>query len=154
MKFNVKNKTIWDRIFGETPNVGNNDGVYAEVISDDGTTKYEKATPIGYDDEQKTYNALKEIIESAIKDKDYLTYKISTDFVDSYMHCDNDGKKEEILPYDVIYLFSESWEEPLFPVLVREVDNEKGIMNVMWLGGEDNEEILTETIKRKKSIWS
>ena len=68
---NVENKKIWDGIFQKQPPV-NNDDCYVMCEGENG--EYVPATPLGFDDEQKTFDALKEIIETAIKAKKYKTW--------------------------------------------------------------------------------
>ena len=45
------------------------------------------------------------------------------------------------------YHFDNSWEEPIYPVLVKSITD--NYIEVQWLGEEDNEEILTEQIPYK-----
>ena len=137
MRCNENNKKIWDEIFKRTPNYDES------VMCCDDNGNYTVATPIGFDDDQKTYDALKEIIENAIKTKEYKTYKIGSAFVETYGNI-----KPDILPYDVIYLFTESWEEPLFPVLVKDINISKDEMTILYLGGPDHEDIISKIIKK------
>lgn len=139
MEYNIINKKIWDNIFHKTPNFNNT------TMCCDDNGNYTVATPIGFDDEQKTYDALKEIIENAIKTKEYKTYKVGSAFVETYGNI-----KPNILPYDVIYLFTESWEEPLFPVLVKDINISKDKMTILYLGGKENEDVITKTINYNK----
>lgn len=139
MRYNEINKKIWDNIFSKNPNQDES------VMQRDDNGNYTVATPIGFDDEQKTYDALKEIIENAIKTKEYKTYKIGSAFVETYGNI-----KPDILPYDVIYLFTESWEEPLFPVLVKDINISKDEMTILYLGGAEHEDIITKKILFKR----
>ena len=91
---------------------------------------------------KKTYDALKEIIETAIKDKAYKTYKVGAELRETY-----GDKHLPIEKFDAIYLFDNSWEEPIYPVLVKAITD--NYIEVQWLGEEDNEEILTEQIPYK-----
>lgn len=136
---NVENKKIWDGIFQKQPPVNNDDCC---VMCESENGNYVPAIPLGFDDEQKTYDALKEIIESAIKNKTYKTYKVGAELKETYSN--------EHLPieeFDVIYLFDNSWEEPMFPVLVKAITDIQ--IEIQYLGGEDNEEILTKQIPYK-----
>lgn len=136
---NVENKKIWDGIFQQQPPVNNDDCC---VMCESENGNYVPAIPLGFDDEQKTYDALKEIIESAIKNKTYKIYKVGAELKETYSN--------EHLPieeFDVIYLFDNSWEEPMFPVLVKAITDIQ--IEVQYLGGEDNEEILTKQIPYK-----
>lgn len=136
---NVENKKIWDEIFQKQPPVNNDDCC---VMCESENGNYVPAIPLGFDDEQKTYDALKEIIESAIKNKTYKTYKVGAELKETY--------SIEHLPieeFDVIYLFDNSWEEPMFPVLVKAITDIQ--IEIQYLGGEDNEEILTKQIPYK-----
>ena len=137
MKCNEINKKIWDEIFKQKPNYDES------VMCCDDNGNYTVATPIGFDDDQKTYDALKEIIEGALKCKNYKTYKIGSAFVETYGNI-----KPDILPYDVIYLFTESWEEPLFPVLVKDINISKDEMTILYLGGPEHEDIISKIIKK------
>ena len=111
-------------------------------MCEDENGNYVPATPIGFDDEQKTFDALKDIIEGAIKNKTYKTWKMRSKLVETY--SDDHQPIEE---FDVIYCFSEDWEETLFPVLVMEIKDDAIV--VMWLGGKDNEETRTQEISYK-----
>lgn len=133
---NEANQKIWDEIFAEQAPAPDDENM---MQTEDGN--YVPATPIGYDDEQKSYSAVSRIIENAIKTKRYKTYRIGAVFVETY-----DENHAKILPFDVIFLFSRSWEEPMFPVLVRTVTENR--LTVMYLGGEDNEDVITKTIDR------
>lgn len=133
---NEVNQKIWDEIFVLKPPVSSNAPM---VETEDGN--YTQADAIGYDDEQKSFAAVSRIIDTAIKTKQYKTYRVGEVFVETY---NEDHAK--ILPFDVIFLFSRAWEEPLFPVLVRTVTENK--LTVMYLGGEENEDVITETIDR------
>lgn len=134
-QYNEINEAIWDKHFSAMP-----------PASDDSTMEmnengeYVPATPIGYDEEQKLYGAVREILETAIKTHTYKTYRVGEVFVDTY-HEDH----QKIMPYDVIYLFSRDWEDMLFPVVVRTITEKK--MTVLYLGGEENEDVITKTIE-------
>ena len=134
---NTKNKEIWDNIFGQQPTISN------DFMCEDENGNYVPATPIGFDDEQKTFDALTDIIEIAIKNKTYKTWKMRSKLVETYSDV-----HQPIEEFDVIYCFSEDWEEALFPVLVREIKDDAIV--VMWLGGKDNEETRTQEISYKK----
>ena len=69
--------------------------------------------------------------------------KIGSAFVETYGNI-----KPDILPYDVIYLFTESWEEPLFPVLVKDINISKDEMTILYLGGPEHEDIISKIIKK------
>ena len=134
---NTKNKEIWDNIFSQQSTISN------DVMCEDENGNYVPATPIGFDDEQKTFDALKDIIEGAIKNKTYKTWKMRSELFETY--------SDEHLPieeFDVIFCFSADWEEALFPVLVKEIKEDAVV--VMWLGGRDNEEAKTQEISYKK----
>lgn len=134
-QFNEANKKIWDDHFNAVPPEG--DGKTME-LNDAG--EYVPATPIGYDEEQKLYGAIRNILEEAIKHHKYKTYRVGEVFVDTYHE-----NHEKIVPFDVIYLFSREWEDMLFPVVVRTITEKK--MSVYYLGGEENEDVITETIE-------
>lgn len=135
---NVENKKIWDNIFSQQPSINKDD-----VLTMDENGNYIPATPIGFDDEQKTYDALKEIIEGAIKNKNYKTWKVGSQLKETY-----GNEHLPIEEFDVIYLFTKSWEEPQFLVLVKAITDTQ--IEVQVLGGEDNEEILTERLSYKQ----
>lgn len=137
---NIQNKKIWDDIFQKQPTIDNVSDCC--TMCEDESGNYVPATPIGFDDEQKEYDALKEIIESALKNKDYKTWHIGSELVETYS-----DEHAPIEKFDVIYLFTKSWEEPKFPVLVKNItDNE---IELWWLGGEDNEETKKQKVKFK-----
>lgn len=141
---NKENKKIWDDIFAKQPPVTNSENDEEGVTmceNEDG--EWVPATPIGYDDGQKTFDALKEIIESAIKKKSYKTWRIGTKLVETY-----DDKHESIEEFDVIYLFTNSWEEPVKPVLVKEITED--YVTLQYLGGADNESILKTELPYEK----
>ena len=133
---NKTNKQIWDNIFEQQPEIDADDCVM--TCDEDGN--YTPATPIGFDDEQKEYDALKEIIEGAIKKKSYKSWKIGSPLVETYTE-----EKDKIEEYDVIYLFSKDWEEPVIPVLVKTITDNS--VEVWWLGGPDKETTIKKTIK-------
>lgn len=137
---NVENKKIWDRIFQQQPPVNNDD--YCEMCENE-NGEYIPATPLGFDNEQKTFDALKEIIETAIKLKKYKTWHIGSNLVETYTE-----DKSPIEEFDVIYLFSKSWEEPLFPVLVKEITDK--VIKVQWIGGKENEDIISKEISYRQ----
>ncbi len=130
---NKENKKIWDDIFEKQPELDDS------VMCKNENGNYVAATPIGFGDEQKTYDALKDIIEGAIKKKNYKTWHIGTKLIETYT--------EEHLPieeYDVIYFFSKDWEEPLFFAMVKNITDTN--IEYWWLGGEDNETICKANI--------
>ena len=138
---NVENKKIWDEIFQKQPPVNNDDDCCVMCERENG--EYVPATPLGFDDEQKTFDALKEIIETAIKVKKYKTWHIGSGLVETYTE-----DKSPIEEFDVVYLFSKSWEEPLFPVLVKEITDK--VIKVQWIGGKENEDIINKEIPYKQ----
>ena len=134
---NKANKEIWDKIFAEQPTISD------EVMCETEDGSYVPATPIGFDDEQKTFDALKDIIEGAIKNKTYKTWKCRTKLVETY--------SDEHLPieeFDVIYIFTADWEVLRWPVLVKEIKED--VVLITWLGGKDDEEVKTQEIPYKK----
>ena len=137
---NVESKKIWDGIFQKQPPV-NDDDCCEMCESENG--EYVPATPLGFDDEQKTFDALKEIIEAAIKVKKYKTWHIGSKLEETYTE-----DKTPIEEFDVIYLFSKSWEVPVFPVLVKEITDK--VIKVQWIGGKENEDIINEEISYKQ----
>lgn len=108
----------------------------------DDSGQYVPAIPLGFDNEQKTFDTLKEIIDAAIKTKTYKCWHIGTKLVETY--TDEHSPIEE---FDVIYLFSKSWETPKFPVLVKEI--KKDTIVIEFLGGEDDEEAITHEFPYK-----
>lgn len=137
---NIENKKIWDEIFQQQPPVNNDDCC---VMCESENGEYVPATPLGFDDEQKTFDALKEIIETAIKVKKYKSWHIGSNLVEAYTE-----DKTPIEEFDVIYLFSKSWEEPLFPVLVKEITDK--VIKVQWIGGKENEDIISKEISYRQ----
>ena len=105
-----------------------------------------KAIPLNYDYDQCKYDAIKDLIETAIKEKRYKTWKIGTKLVDTYSK-----KHERIKLYDVIYLFTESWEIPVFPVLVQGVYETKlddgtfkTMVNVTYIDNEEDDVVVKD----------
>ena len=134
---NIFNKKIWDDIFGQQPPISD------EVMCEDENGNYVPAVPLGYDPKQKTFDALKDIIEPAIKNKTYKTWKCRTKLVETYS-----DDHQPIDEFDVIYIFTSDWEVPRWPVLVKEIKDD--VIVVMWLGGKDDETVQTQEIKYKK----
>lgn len=66
-------------------------------------------------------------------------YHIGSKLVETYTE-----DKSPIEEFDVVYLFSKSWEEPLLPVLVKEITDK--VIKVQWIGGKENEDIINEQI--------
>lgn len=139
---NAINKKIWDDIFAQQPPQPSDDDC-CEVMCDSGDGCYKPATPIGFDDEQKTFDALKDIIEGAIKNKTYKTWKMKSELFETYSE-----KHAPIEEFDVIYIFSSDWEEARFPVLVKEIRDTE--IELWWLGGRDGEETCKQSVSYKK----
>lgn len=132
---NELNKKIWDDIFNQEPPQPSDEDC---CCCDNGEGGYKPATPIGYEPEMKEYSALKEIIEGAVKNKTYKTWKIGSKLEETYSE---DHKPIE--KYDVIYLFTSDWEEPIIPVLVKEITDTE--VELWWL--------LDEETKKKKEKY-
>lgn len=129
MEYNLKNKEIWDNEFAKVPPVSDEDCCCCE----DESGNYVPATPLGYDDDMKEYSAVKDIIEGAIKNNDFKTYRCKTPLVETY--------NEEHAPlkiYDVIYPFTSDWEEPTFPVLITGINEAENKINVAFVDYEDD----------------
>ena len=139
---NKENKKIWDNIFAkQLPETNPDDEDVVMCEKEDGECV--AATPLGYDDDQKTFDALKEIIESAIKKKSYKTWRIGTKLVETY-----DDKHAPIEEFDVVFLFTNSWEEPIRHALVKEITED--YVTLQYLGGADNENILKTELPYEK----
>ena len=131
MKLNEKNKQIWDAEMGKLPPAPDENTPMCE--DENGNLTY--ATPLGYDDDMKEYSAVKDIIEGAIKSKNYKCWKIKSKLVETYT-----DEHEEIVPFDVVFLFSSDWEIPIFPVLITDIDTNKKELSVSWIKTGPNDE--------------
>lgn len=88
--------------------------------------------PLNFDDEQKEYDALRTIIDGAIKNKNYKTWKLKSDLVETY-----DEKHTPIEEFDVLYTFGSTFEEPYRPILVTKMT--ENAMTVKFIDYEDDE---------------
>lgn len=140
-EFNQINKEIWDSKLAKQPPRLDDEDFCVSCCDENGECV--PAVPLGYDEESKQWSAVREIIDQAVKNRRYKTYRLGSDFVETY-----DDKHEKILPYDVIYCFSEAWAQPLRPVVVKEVGEDE--LTLMFIGGRDGDELMTEKIKRNE----
>lgn len=139
------NKAYWDELMEDKyPPVEGYDSNGCCVIEEDEDGNVRPATPINNDPDIKLYGALKEVIESNIKLKTYKCWHIGTELFESYAKF-----PEPINEFDVLFLFSKDWEEPLFHVLVKKIDEENKTITVQWLGGKDHEDPITKELKYK-----
>lgn len=98
--------------------------------------------PLNFDEEQQEYDALRVIIDGAIKNKNYKTWKLKSDLVETYN--DNHTPIEE---FDVVYAFDSSFEMPYRPVLITNIIED--IVAVKFIN-QRNDEVITEHVKIEK----
>ena len=139
---NETNKKIWDDEFSKQPSTSSDDCCFS--MDDNGN--YSEAIPLGYDDEQKEYSAVKDIIENAIFKKEYKLWKIRSELKD---FCTS----EPIEPFDVVYCLDESWEYPLFPVIIHSINKNENTVIVKFVDHKEDE-VITKvmSIKHNKTV--
>lgn len=133
MEINEKNKKIWDDIMSKQPPVSDTDSECCVCCEgEDGS--WQPAVPLGYDDGQKRYDATKELTEGAIKNKDYKTWKKGSWLKDSYSKG-----TEDIKLFDVVYLFTADWEEPIMPMVLTAVNEENKTVEFSYISYRDDD---------------
>jgi len=154
LKINEENKKFWDDTFAQVPPTRDEDCCCECSGKDDSDDEVEcccgcccededgnwkPAVPLGYDDDMKEYSAVKDLTEDAIKNRTYRCWKVGSYLVESY--CEN---PEELRLYDVLFLFTESWEEPLFTVLLTGIDEENHKLKVMYIDNNKDKVIKAD----------
>ena len=138
MKYNEFNKQIWDNEMSKQPPVSDEDCCC--VCCDDGDGNYQPAVPMGYEPEMKEYSAVKDIIEGAIKNKNYKTWKVGSSLVETYS-----DEHEELCIFDVVYLFSSDWEVPIMPVLIIGNNEKDSVFNIAYID-DNKDDVVKRTI--------
>jgi hypothetical protein len=138
MKYNEFNQQIWDNEMSKQPPVSDEDCCC--VCCDDGNGNYQPAVPMGYEPEMKEYSAVKDIIEGAIKNKTYKTWKVGSALVETYS-----DEHEELRIFDVVYLFSSDWEVPIMPVLIIGNNEKDSVFNVAYID-DNKDDVVKRTI--------
>ena len=136
MEINEINKKVWERIFGETP-IEMEDGILS--VDDEGNST--SAEPLGFDEGQKEYDAVREITESAVFTKTYKIWKGETKLYSAVT-----GKP--INEFDVIFYLDAAWEYPVKLMLVYKINEENNSIIVKYID-YDEDEVVTHMIKYK-----
>ena len=112
MRINLNNKKIWDEAFYNRPRE---------------LTK-----------EEKTFEALSEIIYDAIHHKDYKVWVVGTNLED------HGGFYQKIEKFDVIYVFSKSIISASKPKFIGLIKNyQKGVAEIIRIKDYDTREVET-----------
>lgn len=98
--------------------------------------------PLNFDEEQKEYDAVREIIDNAIINKDYKTWKNKSQLVETY-----NEQHSPIEEFDVVYVFESSFEYPLRPVLITKI--EETSITIKFINNS-SDEVMTYTISIEK----